>query len=60
MRHLRELQGELLELKMKALPPEADTWPNFALESQGEISISLSSLKSFRLKHVLFSFDFAF
>lgn len=33
---LRELQEELQVLKRKYLPPEVDTWPNFALESQGE------------------------
>lgn len=26
-------------LKRKYLPPEVDTWPNFALESQGETAI---------------------
>lgn len=33
---LKELQEELQVLKRKYLPPEVDTWPNFALDSQGE------------------------
>lgn len=36
LRCLKELQEELQVLKRKYLPPEVDTWPNFALESQGE------------------------
>lgn len=35
---LKELQEELQMLKRKYMPPEVDTWPNFALESQGETS----------------------
>lgn len=39
---LKELQEELLRLRNKLLPM-ADTMPNFALESQGKSSSSLSS-----------------